>query len=254
MLPTPGCPPGPLPGLPVPVPARRAPPRRCRSCWRWRRSGRNPAAPASRPCQGQSPRPGTVPKTTTGWHRASRPPPWPAAMLCWPRDTLSPRHPVRDTGSSCHPNPGMSHPHATLSPPHPIAGRSHPRATLSPCLSSSSQPIPVPCVPVPPTFMPTHSPLPPCPWDIRTWCHSVPGWTCPCHTLSLWCLVPCCPVPAILVPSRPGVTHPCATPARGHSGPLHSFAVPSLRSLCHLHIALSQRPSLCHPILVSPCP
>lgn len=131
--------------------------------------------------QGQSPRP------QQGWHRASWPPPWPAAMLGWPRDTLSPHHPGQDTGSSCHPRPGMSHPRgATLSQPipchpwevpalrSPVPTPSHPWEVPAPC-----SPVPRPLVIMPAcgqaTQVPPHSPLPPRPWDTQTLCHSAPG-------------------------------------------------------------------------------
>lgn len=233
---TPDCPPGPLPG-----PSARTPRTRPGS------PGSSAALPKLLALEeereksggsGFSALPGTVPKATTGWHSASWPPPWPAAILCWPRDTLSPHHPVQDTGSSCHPIPGMSHPYATWSPPIP----SHPWEAPAPCNPVPMSLVFMPCVPVPPTFMPTsiqptQVPLYPTTFSLG---HTDPVSLSPwvnlsCDTLSLWCLIPMLPC----------VNHPGATLSRCHPIPVppqpevtlpHSFCgpIPTVPVICTL--------------------
>lgn len=195
--------------------------------------------------QGQSPRPQQVGTAPRGHHcgplQCCAGPGTPCPYIT-PSRTLDP-HVTLSLACPCpHPIPSLGGPSPMQSCPHVSCHHTN----LAPFRVSLCHPPSCQLASKPPKCHPTAP------------CYLVPGIYRPCVTQplgepvpsmpSLWCLIPTLPR-AILV-SSPA----CTTLPRGHPGPLHSFAVPSLQCLCHLNTALSQSPSLCHPILVSPCP
>lgn len=231
MLLTLDCPPDPCPdpppGLPVPVPARRAPPRRYRSCWHWRRSGRNPAAPAFRPCQGQSPRPQQAGTGPRGHHDG-------LLQYCAGPGTPCP-HTTPSRTLDPHVTLSLACPIPMPSGPHPIPSLG--RASL---MQSCSH---VPCHhAVCPCATHLHANLHPSPPSATLPCHLLPGTYRPCVTQPLGEPVPVTPCPSgVSSPccvNHPGATlssHPRATPPEAALPHCILFAVPSLQSLSSAH-------------------